>query len=72
MQLSDSTRTWMGILIITVPTVQFGGYFLLRILMGSTTVKNDVQRSYFRAGHAHAGVLILLALIAQLVVESPV
>jgi hypothetical protein len=70
MQLSDSTRTWMGILIITIPTVQYGGYFLLQILMGRATVKSEVQRSYFRAGHAHAGVLILLALIAQLVVES--
>ena len=38
--------------------------------MGSAVVKSEVQRSYFRAGHAHAGVLILLALIAQLVVES--
>ena len=38
--------------------------------MGSAAVKSEVQRSYFRAGHAHAGVLILLALIAQLVVES--
>jgi hypothetical protein len=60
----------MGILIITIPTVQYGGYFLLRILMGRAAVKSDAQRSYFRAGHAHAGVLILLALIAQLIVES--
>ncbi|MBA3869471.1 MAG: hypothetical protein H0X30_09975, partial [Anaerolineae bacterium] len=70
MQLSNATRTWMGILLITVPTVQYGGYFLLKILTGRAGVRSDTQRSFFRAGHAHAGVLVLLALIAQLIVES--
>ena len=70
MQLSNVTRMWMGILLITVPGVQFGGYFLLKILTGRAGVRSDAQRSFFRAGHAHAGVLVILALIAQLIVES--
>ena len=70
MQLSDATRIMMGIIIITVPTVQYGGYFLLTQMGRGTVIKSELQRAYYRAGHAHAGVLILLALIAQLVVES--
>ena len=70
MQLSDATRIMMGIIIITVPTVQYGGYFLLTQMGRGTVIKTELQRAYYRAGHAHAGVLILLALIAQLVVES--
>lgn len=30
----------------------------------------ELQRSYYRAGHAHAGVLVLLALIVQFAIAS--
>lgn len=70
MQLSDATRMMIGLILITVPTVQFGGYFLLTQMGRGTAIKSELQRAYYRAGHAHAGVLILLALIAQLVVEA--
>jgi hypothetical protein len=29
-----------------------------------------VQRDYFRAGHAHAGVLVLLGIVGQLVLDA--
>lgn len=70
MQISDATRIMIGVILITVPTVQFGGYFLLTQMGRGTAIKSELQRAYYRAGHAHAGVLILLALIAQLVVEA--
>jgi hypothetical protein len=70
MQLTDATRIMMGLILITVPTIQFGGYFLLTQMGQSTVIRTDLQRAYYRAGHAHAGVLVLLALIAQLMVES--
>ena len=70
MQLSDATRLMMGVILITVPTIQYGGYFLLTQMGRGTVIKSELQRAYYRAGHAHAGVLILLALIAQLVIES--
>jgi hypothetical protein len=31
----------------------------------------DLQKSYFRAGHAHAGVLVILGLVAQLLLATP-
>jgi hypothetical protein len=60
-----------GIILLTVPTIQYGGYFLLQLLSGmhSQLELTEFQRSMFRAGHAHAGVLVLLALITQLLLD---
>jgi hypothetical protein len=46
---------------IALPTVMFGGYALLGLL--SRGELSEFQQTYFRAGHAHAGVLLLMALI---------
>jgi hypothetical protein len=70
MQLSELTRIAIGLILLTVPTIQFGGYFLLTQMGRSTVIRTELQRAYYRAGHAHAGVLVLLSLIAQLLVES--
>jgi hypothetical protein len=46
---------------IALPTVMYGGYALLGLLTrGELT---EFQLTYFRAGHAHAGVLLLMALL---------
>lgn len=62
--MTDETKLIAGILLITVTTIEFGGTFLLRILSGKHPGFTDFQRSMFRAGHAHAGVLVVLALVA--------
>ena len=62
--MTDATKLIAGILLITVTTIEFGGTFLLRILSGKHPEFTDFQRSMFRAGHTHAGVLVILALIA--------
>jgi len=58
----EPTQLFAIISLISLPTVMFGGYSLLRLL-----TRNDgltpFQRTYFRAGHAHAGVLLVLSLI---------
>jgi hypothetical protein len=72
MQLSDPTRIAIGLILLTVPTIQFGGYFLLTQMGKDKVIRTELQRSYYRAGHAHAGVLVLLALLAQLIVESTI
>jgi len=60
-----------GIILLTVPTIQYGGYFLLTILSGRNKLRlTDFQKSMFRAGHAHAGVLVILSLIAQLFIDN--
>ncbi|WP_228266419.1 hypothetical protein [Ornithinimicrobium ciconiae] len=35
----------------------------------STVPTNELQKSFFRAGHAHAGVLVILGLVASLYVD---
>jgi hypothetical protein len=49
---------------IALPTVMYGGYSLLALL-NRGNVLTPFQVSQFRAGHAHAGVLLLLALLYQ-------
>lgn len=48
------------IALIALPTVMFGGYSLLRLMPQGKL--SGFQLTYFRAGHAHAGVLLVLAL----------
>lgn len=60
-----------GFLLITVPTIEFGGRFLLtQILGGVPEYLNDPARAaLLRAGHGHAGVLVILALWAQWAID---
>ena len=59
------SREIAGILLLTIVTIEFGGYFMTRIATGKVPM-TDFQKSFARAGHAHAGVLVSLALITQL------
>ena len=62
--MTNATKLIAGLLLIAVTTIEFGGTFLLRILSGKHPGFTEFQRSMFRAGHAHAGVLTILALVA--------
>jgi hypothetical protein len=48
---------------LSVVTIAYGGTFLLRVTRGKVPA-NDLQKAFFRAGHAHAGVLVILGLLA--------
>ncbi|WP_280235718.1 hypothetical protein [Nocardia cyriacigeorgica] len=52
----------LGATILSVVTIAFGGTFLLRVFTGAQET-NDLQKSFFRAGHAHAGVLVMLGVL---------
>jgi hypothetical protein len=68
--MTPVSRTICGIILLTVPTIQYGGYFLLTILSGQASLSlTDFQKAMFRAGHAHAGVLVILSLLAQLLAD---
>ncbi len=54
-----------GATILTVVGVMSGGTFLLRVTTAGIAF-NDLQKTFFRAGHAHAGVLIILGLVSLL------
>lgn len=64
--MSPSTQHTAGIMLILVPTIAYGGASLLRFLARRTAgyLDNPVRRGLFAAGHAHAGVLLILALVA--------
>ena len=61
-----------GIILITVPTIQYGGYFLLTSLMDRSShyMDNPLRQNFFRAGHAHAGVIVILSLICQILADA--
>lgn len=69
--MNETTTLMCGVIIVTIPTIQFGGYFLLSTLTGKFKGEplTPFQTSMFRAGHAHAGVLVILSLIAQILAE---
>ena len=70
--MTRDARLISGIILITLPTVQYGGYFLLTSLMnkGSGYMENALRQNFFRAGHAHAGVFLILALICQVLADA--
>jgi hypothetical protein len=55
-------RGWIIFAWVTLPTVMYGGYALLR-LINRGNVLTPIQVAWFRAGHAHAGVLTLMSLL---------
>lgn len=63
--MKHTTKVICGIVLLTVPTIEFGGYFLLNVISGNEEdlALTHFQEAMFRAGHAHAGVLALIALI---------
>jgi hypothetical protein len=67
--LSDASRTTAGILLLTVLAVELGGLTMLRIVRGRRPA-TEFQKSFARAGHAHAGVFVIFALVAQLLADA--
>lgn len=67
--LSEISRNIAGIVLITVVTIEFGGFFLLRVASRGSKF-TSFQKSFFRAGHAHAGVLVTLALVALVLADA--
>ncbi len=72
--MTREARLMSGIILITVPTIQYGGYFLLTSLMDKSSgyMENPLRQNFFRAGHAHAGVIVILALVCQILADGAV
>ncbi len=62
-------RLFAIIAFIQLPTVMYGGYALLGILNRRESM-TPFQLSMFRAGHAHAGVLVLLSLLYNIFISQ--
>ncbi|SFN36555.1 hypothetical protein [Mycetocola miduiensis] len=67
--MNASTLITAGIVLLTVVAVESGGLFLLKGVRGRQPA-NALQTSFYRAGHAHAGVLIILGLVTLLLVDG--
>lgn len=67
--LSDSSQLIAGIVLLTIVTIEFGGLFLLRVAQGGVPM-TDFQKSFARAGHAHAGVLVTLSLVCLILADA--
>lgn len=63
--MSRESRMLAGILLVVLPTVMFGGVSLLNFLTQGEAgyVDNPLRQDLFRAGHAHAGVYLVLSLV---------
>lgn len=59
----------MGVLLLALVTVESGGYFLTRVVRGHVEA-NLLQRNFYRAGHAHAAVLLLLGFAILSVIDQ--
>jgi hypothetical protein len=69
--MSPQSRLVAGILLIVLPTVEIGGASILSLLIGDPQyAQNDLRQDLWRAGHAHAGVWLVLALVGLRYVDE--
>ncbi len=57
-----ATRVLPAFVLFALVTVEFGGWSLLGFLVSEEAL-TPVEEQFFRAGHAHAGVLLILSLV---------
>ncbi|HYD40304.1 MAG TPA: hypothetical protein VEB43_05700 [Anaeromyxobacter sp.] len=74
--MTRTARLFAGITLLTVPTIVYGGLTVLGLLTGgeaglapSGLSLTPEQYALYRAGHAHAGVLVILSLVLQLLAD---
>jgi len=70
--ITPQSRFFAGVLLVSLPSIAFGGASLLWMLRQRDPgyVDNPARKALFRAGHAHAGVLVILALVGMLWVDA--
>jgi hypothetical protein len=68
---SRESRRLAGVLLVILPSVMYGGVTLLTMLIRDPSyMANPLRQNLWRAGHAHAGVLLVLALVALRYVDE--
>jgi len=69
--MSPQSRLVAGIVLVIVPTVEIGGASILSLLIADPAyAQNDLRQDLWRAGHAHAGVWLVLSLVALRYVDE--
>ncbi len=67
--VSPASLTTAGILLVAVVFIEWGGVHVLALTRGQRPA-TPFQLTFSRAGHAHAGVLVILSLVAQLYIDA--
>lgn len=67
--MTDASRFIAGVVLLTIVTIQIGGWFMTKIARGDVPM-TEFQKSFARAGHGHAGVLVILSLVGLLYVDE--
>lgn len=67
-EFTDAGRILAGIALLSIVTIEVGGWFLTKIVRGDVPM-TPFQQAFARAGHAHAGVLVTLGLVGILFAE---
>ncbi|HUK25411.1 MAG TPA: hypothetical protein VLV49_12585 [Terriglobales bacterium] len=72
--MSRESRMLAGVLLVVLPTVMYGGLTLLMMLTANVPGYNDnpLRHNLWRAGHAHAGVYLVLSLVMLRYVDEAV
>ena len=69
--MSRHSRLVAGVLLILMPAVVYGGTSILSLLIGDPGyAQNELRQDLWRAGHAHAGVLLVLSLVTLRYVDE--
>jgi hypothetical protein len=69
--MTPQSRRTAGILLVILPTVVYGGTALLSLLIDDPRYhQNALRQDLWRAGHAHAGVLLILSLVTLRYVDE--
>lgn len=68
--MSPASLNSAGILLILLPTVVLGGISILTLWIRDAAYwRNPLRQSLWRAGHAHAGILLIVSLVALLYID---
>lgn len=77
--MSRTARLFIGVTLLSVPTIVYGGITILGILTSGVAglappgLSLTAERyALYRAGHAHAGVLLVFSLVLQLAADHAV
>ena len=69
--MSRESRVTAGVLLVLLPAVVYGGTSILSLLIGDPAyAQNELRQDLWRAGNAHAGVLLVLSLVTLRYVDE--
>jgi drug/metabolite transporter superfamily protein YnfA len=69
--MSAESRRTAAIIFLVLPSVMYGGVSILMLLIGTPEyMANQLRQDLWRAGHAHAGVFLILSLVALRYVDE--